>query len=220
MVLAKVSLLASLVLLPFSQFMRDLTLCAHPSHWQKFIARRLSAGFSAIAEKIFKRDRYTCQYCEFQAKDHLDIVNHDQDYTNNKASNLVTACPFCSQCFFLESIGLDDRSGGQLVHMPEVSQSELNAFCHALFRAMAGTSYQDDAQIVYRNLKHRTQAVEKALGEGASDPRRMGAMLIEYQTMKEGDISATVLKELRLLPIQSKFTVQLSAWNKTAMKGL
>lgn len=200
--------------------MRDIILCAHPNHWQKFIARRLSAGFSAIAEKIFKRDRYTCQYCEFQANDYLDVVNHDQNYANNKASNLVTACPFCSQCFFLESIGLDDRSGGQLVHMPEVSQSELNAFCHVLFYAMAETDNQDDAQIAYRNLKHRTEAVEKTLGEGASDPRRMGAMLIEYQGIKESDISLHVLKELRLLPIQSKFTVQLSVWNKTAIQGL
>lgn len=200
--------------------MRDITLCTHPNHWQKFIARRLSAGFNTIAEKIFKRDRYTCQYCEFQAKEYLDVVNHDQDYANNKASNLVTACPFCSQCFFLESVGLDDRSGGQLVHMPEVSQSELNAFCHALFRAMADTSYQDDAQIAYRNLKHRAQVVEKSLGEGASDPRRMGAMLIEYKAMKNKEVSAKVLKDLRLLPIQSKFTQQLHVWNKIPMKGL
>lgn len=198
--------------------MRELTLHASPGNWQKFIARRMSPAFKHVALKILKRDKYTCQYCGFQAKEYQDIVNHDQDYRNNKASNLVTACCFCSQCFFLESVGLDDVSGGQLVYMPEVTQADLNSFCHVLFCAMSSeTKYQDSAQIIYRNLKYRSHAVVKTFGEGSGDPRRMGAMLIEYQNFKNNPVPDKVFDGLRLLPIQSKFSIQLEAWAKSAL---
>lgn len=201
--------------------MRELTLQASPNNWKKFIARRLSPSFQRVAKKILTRDKYTCQYCGFQAKEYQDVVNHDQNYSNNKASNLVTACCFCSQCFFLESVGLDDVSGGQLVYMPELSQAQLNSFCHVLFCAMSGeTKHQDSAQIIYRNLKFRSKVVEKTFGEGSSAPKRIGTMLIEYQSVKRSSVSEKVLKDLRLLPIQSKFNLQLEAWAKSAIDEL
>lgn len=201
--------------------MRPLLLQASQGNWQKFIARRLSPSFKKIAEKIFQRDRYTCQYCEFQAKEFMDVVNHDQNYANNAASNLVTACPFCSQCFFLESVGLDDISGGQLIYLPEISQAQLNSLCHVIFCAMSSkAAYQDNAQIVYRNLKARNKTVDAILGENGSDPRRLGEVLVEFQ---EGNSAAKIqhfLKDLRLLPLQAKFNKQLDAWAQSAMSSM
>lgn len=201
--------------------MRSLSLYASPANWQKFIARRLSPSFQKLAEKIRQRDGYTCQYCDFQAKAYMDVVNHDQDYTNNKASNLVTACGFCSQCFFLESIGLDDMSGGQLIYLPEISQEQLNSFCHVLFCAMSSKAeYQDNAQIVYRNLKARNKPVEALLGEGGSDPKKLGNLMTEYQAQRESKSLRPFLKEVRLLPLQAKFNQQLEAWAQSAMSSL
>ncbi|MCD8525203.1 MAG: type IVB secretion system protein IcmJDotN [Gammaproteobacteria bacterium] len=197
--------------------MRPLSLRASPDNWQKFIARRLSASFRSLAEKVWRRDRYTCQYCDFQAKDYMDVVNHDQDYSNNKASNLVTACGFCSQCFFLESIGLDDMSGGQLIFLPEMSQEHLNSFCHVLFCAMSSkAAYQDNAQIIYRHLKSRNKPIEDILGEGGSDPRQFGITMVQYQSLNEGKSLSPILKDIRLLPLQAKFNKQLEAWAHSA----
>lgn len=201
--------------------MRPLSLKASPANWQKFIARRLSTSFRPLAEKIWKRDRYTCQYCDFQAKDYLDVVNHDQNYSNNQASNLVTACGFCSQCFFLESIGLDDMSGGQLIFLPEISQEQLNSFCHVIFFAMHSKStYQDNAQIVYRSLKARNKMIETVLGEGGSDPKKLGMLIVEYQNLPNRKDMMPFLKDLRLLPLQAKFTKQLDAWTKLTMNTM
>ncbi len=201
--------------------MRPLSLQASPANWQRFIARRLSPSFRKLAEKIWQRDRYTCQYCEFQAKKYMDVINHDQNYENNKAANLVTACGFCSQCFFLESIGLDDMSGGQLIFLPEISQEHLNSFCHVIFCAMnSRTEYQDNAQIIYRNLKARNKPIEAILGEGGSDPRKLGAILVEYQSLPKPKTLQPFLKDVRLLPLQVKFGKQLDVWSKSAMSKM
>lgn len=198
--------------------MRPLSLQASSGNWQRFIARRMSPSFRPLAEKIWKRDRYTCQYCDFQAKEYLDVVNHDQNYSNNTASNLVSACGFCSQCFFLESIGLDDMSGGQLIFLPEVSQEKLNSFCHVIFCAMnSKAEYQDNAQIVYRGLKARNKSVETVLGEGGSDPKKLGAIMLEYQSSPQAKSLDPFMKDVRLLPLQAKFNKQLDAWAKSAM---
>ncbi len=202
--------------------MRSLSLRASPASWQRFIARRLSLSFRSLAEKIWQRDIHTCQYCDFQAKEYMDVVNHDQDYSNNKASNLVTACGFCSQCFFLESIGLDDMSGGQLIFLPEISQEQLNSFCHVIFCAMNSKAiYQDNAQIIYRTLKARSKPVEEIFGEGGSDPRKLGITMVEYQS-SVGDSKTldALLKDLRLLPLQAKFSKQLDAWANAAMGAM
>lgn len=198
--------------------MRALSLQASPGNWQKFIARRLSPSFQLLAKKIWQRDRYTCQYCDFQAKDYMDVVNHDQNYSNNQASNLVTACGFCSQCFFLESIGMDDMSGGQLIFLPEISQESLNSFCHVIFCAMnSKAEYQDNAQIIYRNLKARSKPVEAVLGEGGSDPKKLGGIIAEYQSLPKPKSLQPFLKDVRLLPLQAKFSKQLEAWAKSAL---
>lgn len=198
--------------------MRPLSLQASADNWQKFIARRLSASFQSLAAKVWRRDRYTCQYCAFQAKEYMDVVNHDQNYSNNQASNLVTACGFCSQCFFLESIGLDDMSGGQLIFLPEMSQEQLNSLCHVLFFAMSSkSSYQDNAQIIYRHLKARNKPVEDILGEGGADPRKFGITMVQYQSSGEGKSLAAILKDIRLLPLQAKFNKQLEAWGQSAV---
>lgn len=197
--------------------MRPITLQASPANWQKFIARRLSPSFQILAKKIWQRDHYTCRYCDFQAQEYMDVVNHDQNYANNKASNLVTACGFCSQCFFLESIGLDDMSGGQLIFLPEISQENLNSFCHVIFSAMSSKAeYQDNAQIIYRNLKARNKPIEAVLGDGGSDPKKLGEMMVESQSLAESKSLQPFLKDVRVLPLQAKFNKQLEVWAKSA----
>lgn len=194
--------------------MRPLVLQASQGNWQRFIARRMSLSFRKIAEKIRQRDRHTCQYCDFQAKEYMDVVNYDQNYANNAASNLVTACAFCSQCFFLESVGIDNASGGQLIYFPELSQAQLNSFCHVLFFAMhTKTQHQDNAQIIYRHLKSRSKYVETVLGENGADPRKLGVVMVEYQEMNPNHKVQTLLQDIRLLPLQAKFNQQLEAWS-------
>jgi intracellular multiplication protein IcmJ len=133
---------------------------------------------------------------------------------------MITACCFCSQCLFLESVGLDEMSGGQLIYLPEMSQANLNSLCHVLFCAMGNnTGYQDSAQSTYRSLKFRSQIIDNKIGAGTSNPAIMGQLIVEYRD-RYPDKTIDLLKDVRLLPSNTKFRIQLEAWAAAALKEL
>lgn len=201
--------------------MHDLQLAVNLNGWRVFVRRREDKAFLPVAEKVLQRDNYTCQYCGFQAKEYQDILNLDGDYTHHKLSNLVTACCFCSQCFFLQSVGMDEMGGGQLIYLPEMSQPDLNSFCHVLFCAMGnGTGYQESAQSIYRSFKFRSQVIETKFGIGTSNPAVFGQLMLEYESAHPGQKLDTLLTDIRLLPSYTQFKVQLDAWAKAAMEEL
>lgn len=198
-----------------------IQLTTTPDAWRLFSMRKVDKKFADFSKKIFERDQYTCQFCGFQAMQYQEVVNLDQDYRNNKLSNLVTSCCFCTQCYFLESVGKDDYGGGVLIFMPELGQGELNGFCHVIFCAMANaTSYRTDAQEIYRNLKLRSQIVEKNYGEGMSDPALLGRMLLDAPERGLAELKPTLLNNLRLLPSYSKFGKQIDDWARAAVEDL
>jgi intracellular multiplication protein IcmJ len=200
--------------------MHELKLAVNLTGWRIFVRRRADKAFLPVSKRVLERDNYTCQFCGFQAKEYQEIVNLDSQYTNNKLSNLITACCFCSQCLFLESIAMDDDGGGQLIYAPEISQANLNSFCHVLFCAMGnGTGYQDSAQAIYRGLKFRSQVIENKFGPGTSSPSVLGQLILEYK-VRNPSAEIDILKDLRLLPSYPKFKTQLDAWAAAALEEL
>lgn len=200
--------------------MYPLTLHAIPGLWRMQTLRKADSAFRAFQQKIFVRDAYACQFCGFQAKEFQEVVNLDLDYTHNKLSNLVTACCFCAQCFFLDSVGVGNYGGGTLIYLPEIPQAELNSFCHVMFCAIVNdTMYKMSAQSIYRSLKSRGQMVEDKFGEGRSDPAAFGRLLIEsgVDTRTEG---AAIFKHIRLLPSHRKFRKQIEHWAVQALDEL
>lgn len=199
--------------------MRSIELGVKLGAFRLFMQRREDSRFKPVQEKVFKRDGYACQYCGFQAKLYQEVVNIDGNYYKNSLDNLSTACCLCAQCFFLESAGLG-FGGGRLIYMPEMSQIELNSFCHVIFCAMTNASdYRNSAQSLYRTLKFRSQPIDNKFGEGSSNPGVFCQMLME----QEGDIfllSKKVLKDMRLLPAYPKFKMELEAWAKAAAEEL
>jgi intracellular multiplication protein IcmJ len=195
-----------------------LDLRIQPSAWRLFITRKNDAKFAKFSEKVFRRDNYSCQFCGFQAKDYQEVINLDQNYLHNKLPNLVTACCFCTQCFFLNAVGVS-YGGGTLIHMPEISQTELNSFCHVLFCSITNdTGYKDTAQSIYRNLKFRSQSVENLFGEGTSDPSVFAQLCLDTEISREE--SKKILAELRLLPSRARFRTQIEHWAVTALQEL
>lgn len=199
--------------------MQELHLSAQPGAWRIFASRRQDPAFKKFMTRVFERDNYTCQYCGFQAKEYQEVINLDQDYYNNKLSNLMTSCVFCSQCFFLDAVGVGDYGGGSLIYLPEISQANLNSFCHVLFCAITnGTGYKSSAQAIYRTLKFRSQAVERELGEGMSTPSVLGRSLVEMNF--PDDKVDQLVENLRLLPSRGRFRTQIEHWAATALQEL
>ena len=198
----------------------ELKLIATPDAWRLYSARKADDRFASHEQRIFQRDRYTCRFCGFQARLYHDVVNLDGDYSNNKPENLVTACCFCSQCFFMESVGVGGYGGGTLIYLPELSQAELNSLCHVVFCAITNdTGYKSSSQTIYRSFKFRSQAVEEKFGEGTSDPAIFGHLLIDSGHIKD-DCSVELLKDIRLLPSMAKFRKQIEGWAASALEEI
>ena len=155
--------------------MHELKLGVNLSGWRAFVRRKEDKGFLPIQKKTFERDRYTCQYCGFQAKEFQEVVNLDGNYANNKANNLITSCCFCLQCLFLQAIGLDEMGGGNLVYLPEFSKNDLNGFGIVLFFEMeTNTVNKDSANSIYRSLNFRSKIVENKFVSETSIPAIWG----------------------------------------------
>ncbi len=200
--------------------MQSLQLALGKEHWSLYMRRKADPVFRPMRDRIFRRDQYTCQFCGFQAHEYQEILNVDHDYRHNKTSNMVTACCLCVQTQFFEMVGQAGFGGGKLIYLPEISQAELNGFCHVIFCAMTNANYRDSAQAVYRNLKFRAQPVEERCGLGTSDPAVLGRMLVEYQGADIEKVANDVLSDLRLLASYPKFKRQLLAWAEAASKQL
>ena len=201
--------------------MPELKLAANLTGWRLYIRRRSDKAFESLAKHVYERDQYTCQYCGFQAQEFQEIVNLDGNYLNNKSSNMITACCFCTQVLFLQAVGLDEMGGGQIIYLPEINQADLNSFCHVLFVAMGNTTgFQEGAQTIYRSLRFRSQIIENKFGQGTSNPAVFGQLLIEYQDTHPGESLERVTQDARVLPSYTKFKTQLDAWAQAALKEL
>jgi intracellular multiplication protein IcmJ len=201
--------------------LQPLSLRAEPGKWQHFAARKADNAFRAFMNKVLQRDQHTCQFCGFQAQDYQEVINLDHDYQNNKLSNMATACCFCAQCHFIESVGVGDYGGGTLIFLSEMTQAELNSLCHVLFCAISNdTGYKTSAQSIYRSLKFRSQAIEQKFGDGTSNPSVFGQLLIDAEITQDQQKVEQIFQDIRLLPSRARFKKQIESWALEALNEL
>ncbi|MES2212198.1 MAG: type IVB secretion system protein IcmJDotN [Pseudomonadota bacterium] len=197
-----------------------IIMTARAGNWRQFIGRKKNKKFQALQQEIFRRDDFTCQYCNFRSEQYQEVVNLDHNYKNNKRDNMVTSCSFCAQCFFLDSLTLDGRSGGTIIYLPELSQAQVNHFSRILFCAMdKETAYKSRLQALYLTFKERVKAVEFCFGPSSSDPRVFGQALIDAH-LKERYLNHSLLSHLRLLPARHMFQKEVEYWKKTVYANI
>jgi intracellular multiplication protein IcmJ len=200
---------------------KDITLTAREGNWRLFMTRKADKAFLSFSEKVFRRDQYCCQFCGMQSLSYMDVINADNNYLNNKLSNLKTACPFCAQCCFLDAVGRSDFGGGVLIFLPEMTQSELNGFCHYLFASVAsGNEFSKKAKELYRSFKLRVQIVDEVLGKGLSSPSNYGQMLIDAESDSSSCLHEKIIESIRLLPNLKLFSPNELLWSQEAMQEL
>ncbi|MBY0544697.1 MAG: type IVB secretion system protein IcmJDotN [Gammaproteobacteria bacterium] len=197
--------------------MQPLQLSFSLTNYSRFISRKGNKSFHALAKQALARDKNTCQFCGFQAAKFQEVVNLNQNYRDNKLENIVTACCFCAQCTFIESVGEQGYGGGTMLYFPEISQAELNAICHVLFFAVATNSiHKESAQAILQSIRMRSGIVDQILGEGMSDPANLGQLLLDYNANRREPALLQMLSKLRLLPSRGRFSKQIEYWAKQA----
>ncbi len=199
----------------------NIALTAKEGNWRLYMTRKADKAFQSFSAKVFRRDNYSCQFCGMKSLTHMDVVNADHNYLNNKLSNLKTACSFCAQCCFLDAVGRSDFGGGVLIYLPELTQSELNGFCHYLFACVAGgDEFSKKAKELYRSLKMRVQIVDEVLGKGLSNPGNYGQMLIDSGLDFSDSLHQKLLKSIRLLPNLKLFSPSQLLMSQGAIQSL
>lgn len=189
--------------------------------WKLYQVRRNDERFAGIKEKVFHRDSNQCQFCGFQSDIYMSVVNLDHNYRNNLMSNMITACPLCTQVQFIEMIGKSNDTGGVIIYLPEISQAQLNASCHTLFCAIANSGeHAKLAQEIYNSFKLRSKHVEKSLGKGLSDPSMLGQMLIDTPLDHPDFVYKETMQNLRVLPLLDAFATQIKEWSQSALTNL
>jgi intracellular multiplication protein IcmJ len=190
-----------------------LTLNASIKNWRLYMTRKADPQFIAYKQKVLVRDKHTCRFCNFRSTQLMEVVNINHNYTDNKITNLATACPFCAQCAFIENIGQSYYDGGVIIYLPEMSQNDLNALCHILFSLMAsGSKSEPHIKSVYRALRMKAKVVEKMLGEGMSQPSRLGQLLVDSDCDVTKQFKASGWQHFRVLPLFTRFVYQVEQW--------
>lgn len=178
-----------------------------------------SATMKEARPKVLARDGNACKYCGFKAQKWQEIHHLDDDHANNNLSNLVTACPFCHQCFHLGLAG--STAGGMLIWLPEISQVNLNHLARALFVAMRDdkSKMYAAASGLYMSLESRGVFMEQHFAAGAANPGVLGQAFLK---MKKEDYEKreSFLKNIRLLPQRSRFEPQIKYWAETVFRDL
>lgn len=174
------------------------------------------------AKKLKEAD-YTCYYCGFRSQEWQEIDHINHDHHDNSESNLRVVCPLCHQCHHLNSANIN--SGGHLIWLPELSQTELNHLCRVLFiahRIKIESNGRNQNFIVENSLSHiwsdiflsRKSFLDQQFGVGCSDLGQFGQILLDIQQNdpKKYANREGWLKHFKLLPNPKRFHVQTEFW--------
>lgn len=197
-----------------------ILITAQPGAWRQYNARNHNPKFEPLKKSVLERDHYTCRYCDFFSKEFQTVLNIDHNYKNNQLENLATACGFCAQCFFIDSVGLDENSGGKLIFLPEIDQPSLNNFCRVLYCSMDKESaYKAKLQSIYLSLADRGKDIVACFGVDCDDPKVFGQSLIDAH-LDPKHLKHQVLNHIRLLPSKRAFKTQIDYWKETVFEKI
>ncbi|MDF2690149.1 MAG: icmJ [Gammaproteobacteria bacterium] len=187
-----------------------LLLQGKTNNWEKFKQRKQSQKFKAVRAEILQRDKHCCQFCGYKTS-LLEVLNADNDYANNKKSNLICACTLCAKCSLLDSYSLDYAGGDKIIYLPEISQEQLNQLCRVLFCQIMGAASGEiayNAKMVLAQLQDRANWLDQKTGCQLSHP----ALYLHYLNGKTKD--PALIAKLRWLPDIESYKEAIPIWQK------
>lgn len=157
-----------------------------------------------VCQRLIEKQFHVCYFCGFRSKKYQEIVvRHGQEWIpeNNKV-----ACIFCAQCLALESV--PGMRSGALVHLPEISQNELNYVAKIIYVARISQGESADlARQLLDALQARKQNLDQALSEniptlvdqlkiGPTHYENVRLMPLDRRIIKEADLEFNQLPQI------------------------
>lgn len=174
-------------------------------------------------KKIHKRDDHSCQFCGFKSLKYQEIQFLGENLKNAGDDQYVTACTFCHQCFHLDRIAF--MQSGTLIWLPELTQTELNNICRAIYIArITQGPIADAARDALDMLMDRKSEARNRLG--TDDIKVLATIFQDFMEAKEYQHRNTRLEGFRILPLDrrlvregelefNQFPQMLAYWRST-----
>ena len=154
-----------------------------------------------IKQKIFERDKHTCQCCGFEAQKYQEVHHITSNKNDDRESNLTTLCIFCHQCFNLENV--NTMRSGVLIWLPEITQARLNHIARAIYVARISQGpMAEAARKTLDILMARREEVKNRLG--TDDPYILASVLQDYLGDKHYHYRDKKLGGVRLFPLDRR----------------
>lgn len=154
-----------------------------------------------LKQKIFERDDFTCQCCEFKSQKYQEILHKNQNFADFSDDNLFTVCNFCHQCFRMENVS--EMKSGVLIWMPEIEQTMLHHIARAIY--VARISQGPVAEAARKSLdvimKRRAEAKKRI---HTDDPYILATILKDYLGPKHYAERQKKLDGIRLFPLDRR----------------
>ncbi|HAU29964.1 MAG TPA: type IV secretion protein DotN [Rhodospirillaceae bacterium] len=168
---------------------------------EAFPASGLDASSPELRARVLERDGNTCQFCGFTSKKYQNLVFRNGNALDTRMENLATACIFCHQCFFLETVA--GMRSGVLVWLPEMDAAALHHVCRAIYIARISQGpVADAARIALDALISRRDEARKRLG--TDDPAILAGVLQDFLEDKDYAMRSRKLDGIRLLPLDRR----------------
>lgn len=191
--------------------MRELILSAKAKTW-RMADRNFEHNdveWSRLRTTVLQRDDYTCQFCEFRARQWQEVHHLDDDHNNDNLDNLVTACAFCHQVHHIGLAGLTDSA--KLAWLPEMTQQEIHHMIRTKLVLAQWVSRQSPNAPSHElpGYAAAVQAIDSAIAQrcliikemvGSDNPVVLGDALIAMSNDENYGRRGELLGGIRLVP--------------------
>lgn len=179
-----------------------------------------SKRMKEVRSKVLSRDGGRCFFCDFTSQKWQEVHHISDNHDDYSMSNLATTCPLCHQCHHLGVAG--SSGGGKIIWLPEMSQTELNHLCRAIFVASFDdndTTMGASARSILAALESRANFLEQHFAPGASDPGLLGQVFLAFKK-EEYERRGDFLKNIRMLALPGRFQAQTKYWRDTVYRDI
>lgn len=195
------------------------------------------ASFKDVKQFVKQRDKNACVHCGDVFEKYQEVHHKDDDHSNNDQDNLLTVCSLCHACHHIGLAGIHNR--GVIAYMPEVTQEDINRtqkllMCitrsgfHAFNKLCIKMAPYTVASVNFQEgnvpemgdvIADRVRVVEEEYCKGWSNPTILGEALLQCDDEVYSQRSK-IVSDLRLIPVISGYTDQVSYWTQHFSKTI